>query len=172
MIRERLAFVNAQRGAGLAEEILLQSQATAIASAISTNSDITVAVATSVTEVIAAGPWSDHQKAMLASVLADAAAAASGPQPATQPRKQQKCPRLPWFFLQKDWEQLVSAELSVSAKITLVANRMWLLGMLCPSEGLQKQGVAIVICCDPTLAEVSGTEKRRLAKQLKDTIQN
>ncbi|CAK0874825.1 unnamed protein product [Prorocentrum cordatum] len=109
-------------------------------------------------------------KAMPASALAGAAMAGPGPQPTGQPRKRQKCALLPWFFLQRDWGWLVSAELSVAAKISLVAHRMWPLGIVRPSEGFRKQGVAIVICRDTALANVIGSERRRLALRLKDAV--
>eukprot|EP00959_Pyramimonas_sp_CCMP1952_P384817 8065027-Pyramimonas_sp.AAC.1 len=110
---------------------LVVSQAHAFAVGARQQRGITLDVATAVTTEIARGPWSPEDKVMMATTLSTAACTGN---PAPQVRKKQKLGYLELFLNQVDWAALQGQNLSPTAKLQVVANHPWRLGVTCPGE--------------------------------------
>eukprot|EP00959_Pyramimonas_sp_CCMP1952_P436514 9140559-Pyramimonas_sp.AAC.1 len=132
-IQSRVAFVHGQVALGISMDTLLANQCHAIIGAIGHAGHINLDDCNRIGEEVSSGPWNDQQKLAIAGALSDAASQLGVP---TGPRPQQNCNGIHNYFTDSDWTCFESTEASLRAKSTTMANRLWRIGITCPSEKL------------------------------------
>eukprot|EP00959_Pyramimonas_sp_CCMP1952_P406972 8529461-Pyramimonas_sp.AAC.1 len=88
------------------------------------------------------GPWSADHKLAMATILSDKV---SEPVDGSSSRPQQYCDNLNRFFTEDDWAALSNPTFARQAKVGTVTARVYKLGMICPSQKLQKACAALVM---------------------------
>eukprot|EP00959_Pyramimonas_sp_CCMP1952_P247276 5168868-Pyramimonas_sp.AAC.1 len=141
-LNQRAMFVEAQAGAGISREALLESQTQSLVATIKSTQGITIDNAPQITDTVTRGPWSEAQKITLATAVSDAmSSAGSG-----NARCQQHCKTAELFLTQKDWDScILNADMAVMAKLSYLSQRMYKLGMTCGSEKLRGRIVSVVL---------------------------
>jgi hypothetical protein len=158
-LNRRVAFIGKQTQLGMSEAVLLADQAQSFQVTVMNTPGVDMDCATAVSEAIMSGPWTQEQRTSMASVLGDRVAKgdvmagkkAGGKGPA---RAQQKMHYILNFFTASDWEVFGNSDYSVNAKLERMAQRLWRLGVTCPSESLRKRGLACLFLLCPDNSEI------------------
>jgi hypothetical protein len=166
-LRARVAFIAAQAECGIDRSALTDTQVGALLSTIASTPNITLAVATAVTQELNLSPWSATHKLKMAAALADAQVT---PTTKGQARLNQTCNSLETFLTSNDWEFLSNTDLALQPKVEKLASRMVSLGMTCPTEKLLMRGGALLHVAALNAAPLDPTSKQNLCIKLKESI--
>ena len=142
-INARVRFMSSQRILVENVDQLKDAQSLQIINFIQQHRGLPMDDATAVSDVIGHGPWTDGQKVAMGAALTNAMDAAPRSSQ-TQGRPQQNCDGLHNYFTQTDWDIIMSGEHEEAVKTHLVAYRMFVLGMECPSEKLQQRAAQLI----------------------------
>eukprot|EP00959_Pyramimonas_sp_CCMP1952_P047386 988947-Pyramimonas_sp.AAC.1 len=122
----------------------MQAQADAFSLDVQNTSGITLEIATEVSAEVSAlhSPWTPEQRATLATVLGNCAQK-KGKALTGSARPNQTMLTMEKYFTEADWTFLQDPTASVTPKLDYMAQRLWRLGLTCPSIPTMKRGVAI-----------------------------
>eukprot|EP00959_Pyramimonas_sp_CCMP1952_P146747 3071819-Pyramimonas_sp.AAC.1 len=171
MVRQRVIFINAQVAAGIPKEVLLSEQAHALQVAVKATANVTVEVATQVSQEVAAGPWTAEQKVMLASALRSAMELSKSGKSSGVVRVQQYCDSIHNFLTASDWNAIQNPDLTVPPKLQVLAQRMYRLGLVCPGNGSLKRAFGIILDVGvPTGTTMSADEMKNHMGKIRSMI--
>ena len=156
-------FVASQMALGKDVSQVLAVQCTAMKTKLRSMKGLSISDASRFSFEVADGPWSPEQKAELADVIAELAEKGVGSKPR---RKMQQLLQLENFFTAQDWH-ILQRRMLLHSKLTMVAMRLWLLGVSCPSEPTLHKATSLA-CYGQALTEHEFNQhKKELKADLK-----
>ena len=168
-IQMRAAFIDAQTQSGVVDATgVRQAQTDALLVTISTTSNLDIADAAPITNVISAGPWQPLQRLALINGLGDAISRISSDKGGA--RKTQTCLYLENYPTEADYAFFGNDDVTIAPKIQRMGEVMHAMGITCARENLLKQGAAILVCSAFKDTPLDPVSKRNIAVKLKDTI--
>ncbi|CAK0788088.1 unnamed protein product [Prorocentrum cordatum] len=142
-LRSWVSLVASQTAAGIDRDSLLVAQSDAFLVDLRNAGPLTIDDISAVSTELSSGPWTQEQMARLATAVGN-----SGGQPKQKAaRENQTMNYVESCLTDHDWTCVQDAGLSVEAKLQVLAERLWRLGVTCPSIPLVKRVVAIVTLC-------------------------
>ncbi|CAK0859388.1 unnamed protein product [Prorocentrum cordatum] len=173
-LRSRASLVASQVAAGLDRDTLLVSQAQAFLVEVRAAGQLTVNDVTMISIEIVNGPWGLTEKTALATAVAAQASRPAQQRGQKQHRENQTMTYVERYLTDRDWACLADSGTSVEAKLHHLAERLWLLGVTCPSIPLLKRAVAKVVLVGlPAESRGATAEtKQQWCKTLKGAIKS
>ena len=120
--------------AGLAPDVVLKTLCTSLSERIRNTWVKDAATAKAISDAVAAGPWPPSQKKELASIVLSASVKTEKQSKSLQRKSMQKVPKPENLLTESDWAKIRSPDVELQVKLAVLANRLWLLGIVCPSE--------------------------------------
>ena len=144
-VRARLQYVDAQLAGGADEGMWLGKATDALEMAFRECGVCDLAELTEVTEEINKGPWSPHDRLRLATALSDNFARFENNGEVNKAENTQTLDAPENYLTMPEWTSLQSPRLTELAKIEVLANRWYKLGLTCPNEQTLKRGGCIIV---------------------------
>ncbi len=178
-VRERVNFIGVMAAAGQDRKAIIIEQVSTLVSEFRNYAGVDMPTVTTVTMELNRGPWSESQRAAMASALNEArqhGAVRGGRRSqggSGGARSQQQMPHIHHFFTPSDWAYFQDESIAVKPKVEHMATRLFRVGCTCPSESIKKRALGILMAIGMPRAQAEGASaemKRQWMVDLGETI--
>ncbi len=142
-IRQRVEFARNNGALGQNAATMMDQQVGALCVMLRGERHCTIEVGNAIASVLPPLGLSPDHNAKLASAISDAVAASI--QPTRGTRCMQYCNGIHNYLTEADWEHLENHEVTIPPKCEIIGNRLWRLGITCPSPQLLKRCLALIL---------------------------